>query len=447
MPHTFIIPTYGRLDLVQKCVTSIKRYEPAVHILLIDDGSPERESSELEKFSTLTKVNYFRQNVNGGFAKAVNAGLRALNGTRIATLINNDVLLTQKITDKIDFAFKRDSTIAIVGAKLTYPNGKIQHAGMKFDPLKQAFVHRYHGRGKHDHAVNTPDWVIAVTGALFSIRASVLPDIGYFNESYFVSCEDTEYCLRAWDKGYKVFYEPKVQAIHAEGQTRGATVQAKQQRNHKWRKLEIETVKRFQEDLRRFDLSKLLKNVRQENGEVKRVEVGSGFNPHPGYIHLDVRKGLPKLDYVCDFSKQRLPFDDGSVDEILANHVIEHISFRKLPFVVSEWVRVLSEGGKLTLRTPDLGFICRTYLSHNTTPEWPGDEEFIRKNLSDEITPSWWANLKLFSGQDYDANFHHVCFDFNMLSALLKRYGFSEVRSVKFDKEFSPGELQVEAVK
>jgi predicted SAM-dependent methyltransferase len=293
----------------------------------------------------------------------------------------------------------------------------------------------------------------AVTGALFAISRRCMNAVGKFNEEFFVACEDVEYCLRVWQSGFKVLYSPDVEAIHIEGYTRGHNDATKLIKGAEWMRKEKEGIKRFEKILKRFDLHGIENDVAKGNRSkvdpnrvLKKIEIGCGNNPQPGFIHLDIRK-LPHVDIVCDFEHSRLPFRDCEVDEIISNHVIEHISWRNLPFVLKEWNRVLSVGGRVFLRTPDLEFICKTYLAKKTTPEWPGDENYIKENLSKEITPAWWANIKLFAGQDYPSNFHKLCFDFKMLKDLFERNGFTNVTRLNIQPIYSPGEIQMECFK
>lgn len=176
------------------------------------------------------------------------------------------------------------------------------------------------------------------------------------------------------------------------------------------------------------------------------LDIGSGHNPTPDCLHVDVRKDLPDIDIVCDFAKEQLPVPNECVDKIVSNHSIEHVSWRSLKFVVSEWFRVLKPGGQIFLRTPDLEFIIDSYKSKNITPEWPEDEKAATDTFG-EITPAVWANLKLFAGQDYPSNFHYFCLDFGMLTDLFMKLGFSSVSRSKFDTENSPGEIQAIIVK
>ncbi len=404
MKISIIIPTYGNAARCSKLLKSIRQHEAignlysAAEVIVINDN-PQAHTLGLP-------VATFNNLRNMGFAASVNRGLQSATGD-ILLLVNDDIIWTNPILERIGKEFEADPELGVLGCLLKYPNRAIQHAGMSYDPNSKSFF--------HIRKNPTTKYMIAVTGALFAISRKLYETIGGLDESFFLACEDTKYCLDAWEAGFKVKFAANIGATHEEGATRGKTPQQKK-RFRDWTTKESEGIKRFRSAIDNKQIIRVQKIIRRLNGEATKIEVGSGYNPHPGYQHLDVRAGLPHLEHVCDFTKTRLPFADSSVEEILANHLIEHLPFRKLPFVISEWARVLEDGGKLKLRTPNLKFICETYLAGKTTPEWPDDEKFIKENLSKEVTPAWWANLKLFSGQDYDANFHHVCFDFEMLS-------------------------------
>lgn len=437
-----IIPSFGNLTRVTNLLKTIQKNEsPETYEIIIVNDNPARAGvfdHLIGSFKHVKHVSVIDNPKNGGFAYSINQGLKYTTGD-ISLLLNDDILLIAPVFKQISEYFHTMPDLGVLGAMLYYPNMAVQHAGMVFNERSKAFLHVKDKQAKSRYCV-------AVTGAFFAISKE-RKKLGGFDEQYFLACEDTKYCIDTWNAGLKVYFAKNIEAIHIEGATRGAKIPDKR-KFPKWTQAEAKGIIKFKNQLDINAVKQIEKKIANLNqpGPIK-VEVGSGFNPQPGFLHLDVRAGLPKLDYVCDFVKQRLPFENGQAIELLANHVIEHIPYRKLPFVISEWARVLKDGGKLTLRTPNLEFICETYLAGLTTPEWPGDEKFIKDNLSPEVTPAWWANIKLFSGQDYDANFHHVCFDFNMLASLLKRYGFGKVKQAKFDKEYSPGELQVEAWK
>lgn len=451
MKFSLIIPTINHVDLVQQCVESFTKHHPEKNyeIIVVDDGSAKEVQDSLKRIKGVDKV--VCNESNRGFSYTINRGSEVCEGD-IIILCNNDIIFTKPVLHLFSASFDVNPNIGIVGAKLLFPDNTIQHAGViRTSPT--TFGHVYKGMNPDSPLVNKSKYYTAVTGALYAISRPAFETIGKFNEDFFVACEDVEYCLRAWQKGFAVYYNHEIEAVHIEGYTRGNDHKTKMEKGPEWYKKEKKGIAHFEKKVKSIPVSDFESKVNRLNRmltepgrEVKKVEIGCGYNPQPGYIHIDVRK-LPGVDIVCDFEKERLPFKDGEVDEIINNHVIEHISWRKLPFILGEWHRVLRSGGRVFLRTPDLEFICRTYLAGKTTPEWPGDEDFIKQNLSAEVTPAWWANIKLYAGQDYDANFHKHCFDFDMLKALFERFGFTDVTRMNIEPVYSPGEIQMECFK
>lgn len=459
-----IIPTINHTDLVLHCLEAVKRFSKDWHAFIVDDGSaPPVQNKLREKLHANVDANLYTlicRAKNGGFIGAVNTVLSKFQSGEIDVsrfsqiiLLNNDAEFTSDVCGVAKRVFKEKREVGIIGGALKFPNGTIQHVGMEIS-APGVFKHIDKGAIESPRLAESA-FMPAVTGAVFAIRKECFESVGLLDSSFFLACDDTDYCLRAWQKNWQVYYAHDMTALHIEGFTRGNTPQTKSiGKRAEWYEKEKATIKIFHEKWKAFEWRALVERVRALNGESvpqtelpqRKIEIGCGANPQPGYIHLDARP-LRGVDIVHDFSKDVLPFEDNSVGEVLSNHSIEHVSYRALPFVLKEWHRVLAPGGRLFLRTPDLEFICKTYLAGKTTPESKGDEEYIKQHLHSEVSPAWWANVKLFAGQDYPGNFHYLCFDFAMLQALLEKYGFRRVKRLNIQPVFSPGEIQCEAFK
>ena len=93
-----------------------------------------------------------------------------------------------------------------------------------------------------------------------------------------------------------------------------------------------------------------------------KLNVGCGPEKIDGYIGCDLLPG-PAVDKVCPADK--LPFDNESVDEILAEHLIEHLTFYDFNRTMYEWARVLKPEGFLVLEFPDLLGLCKQFIESN----------------------------------------------------------------------------------
>lgn len=90
-----------------------------------------------------------------------------------------------------------------------------------------------------------------------------------------------------------------------------------------------------------------------------KLNLGGGAVPLPGWTNVDRKEG--KEAYPLDF-------EDGSVDEIRASHILEHFSHREVPAVLADWVRALKPGGRLAVAVPDFAEIASRYLAGQALP-------------------------------------------------------------------------------
>jgi GT2 family glycosyltransferase/ADP-heptose:LPS heptosyltransferase len=264
MKLSFVIPSINRPDLTNACLASFSRHHGGNHeIIVVDDGSSTEIREEMKVLASEWGVTLIQRETNGGFAKAVNEGIAKATGD-VVVLVNNDIEFTERVDKQIVEAFQKDPKIGIVGGLLFYPDGKIQHGGIFFHEAARMFSHRgWHA--DYDPKVLKPEYILGVTGALFAIRKEMIDQIGNLDESYFVACEDTEYCLRAWSSGWRVFYSPAIKAIHAEGATRGRTEADKISKYRAWYMKEMEGLKKFQEDLKGYDFIGLSNGISSLN--------------------------------------------------------------------------------------------------------------------------------------------------------------------------------------
>lgn len=225
---SIIIPTKNAQGLVKQCIDSIaeKTDYANYEILLIDNGSDEAESlayfAQLKAAGTVRLLTYdkpFNYSAINNFA----AG--QANGA-ILVLMNNDIeiLSSTWLTDMVANVSRQD--IGCVGAKLYYPDGTLQHAGV-IGGLGGVAGHSHkHFRGDHSgyfKRLKVTQNLTAVTAACLAVRKSVFDQVGGLNETDLtIAFNDVDFCLRVQAAGYRNLWSPHIEMIHHESVSRGA---------------------------------------------------------------------------------------------------------------------------------------------------------------------------------------------------------------------------------
>ena len=155
----------------------------------------------------------------------------------------------------------------------------------------------------------------------------------------------------------------------------------------------------------------------------RRIEVGSGFNPLPGYIHVDIDPDSSKVDLLV--RGYALPFRNSWADEVLNVHMLEHVPVPVLKATLREWHRVLKDGGELGIHTPNgeaFGQALVASASGDSISFWAIQNAVFGYYLH----PSQATGPERF-GERGD---HRVLFTFPILRSLLEEVGFSRVEDV-----------------
>lgn len=223
---SLMIPTRDNASVLETCVRSMRsrtRYQN-YEIVIIDNGSVEEKTKRL--FAELSRDPSIRILSRPGpfnFSALNNAAAREATGD-ILGLVNNDIEVTREdwLDEMVALAMRPET--GCVGAKLLYPDGRIQHAGV---------VIGLGGVAGHGHRFARPDErgyldrlravhnVSAVTAACLLIRREVFDDVGGLDESLTVAFNDVDFCLKVRAAGYLNLWTPFAELIHHESVSRG----------------------------------------------------------------------------------------------------------------------------------------------------------------------------------------------------------------------------------
>jgi len=223
-PVTIVIPSYRDAELVASLVAKIHQTTPAgrVRIIVADDASGPDHLAALRAIEGIEVIAGER---NGGFSVNVNRGLRAADPAHDVVLLNSDVVPLRDWLACLQYATAAPRAPGIVGAKLLYPNQRIQYGGtIRNAQEPEWYDHRFRGKPSGWGPANVPGPTLAATAAAMYVQREVIDAIGVFDEAYPMGYEDVDYCLRAWQAGFQVRYEPSAQLHHLESATRGFVV-------------------------------------------------------------------------------------------------------------------------------------------------------------------------------------------------------------------------------
>ncbi len=215
---SFIVPTYHAGKRLSRCLQSIRKHhdgQAKYEILVSFDGGPDEAGCR--KTCSVHGAKFVGSRENEGFSVAANRAIKKRSqDSGCVVLVNDDLWFETHSGAYLAAVLERRKDVAIVGARLLFPNGTVQHGGI-------APGASHIGVGlPADHATVTDSreaW--AVTGALMGISTKLLERCKGFDEKFRMAWEDVDLCMTARLFGWKVLYCGKASAIHEEGGTRG----------------------------------------------------------------------------------------------------------------------------------------------------------------------------------------------------------------------------------
>jgi GT2 family glycosyltransferase len=225
-----IIPTRNRADLLERCVRSVLAATdyPALDVTVVDNDSDDPAAMALfAEFAKDARVRVVPYPGAFNFAAINNFAVGQTDGAILAFL-NNDIEITRAdwLGEMVSRALQPD--VGAVGAKLYYPDGTIQHAGVVTGlgadriaghPYYQA---PHHSMGSFGDLLLARE-VSAVTGACLVVRRSVFLEVGGLDQANLaVSYNDVDFCLRLRERGYRNIITPFAEIVHLESASRGA---------------------------------------------------------------------------------------------------------------------------------------------------------------------------------------------------------------------------------
>lgn len=225
---SIVICTRDRADLLASCVDSIVKRSTYSNyeVVIVDNGSTEPATFRLFDRLSPERFRILRDESAFNFSALNNRAVQAARGDYVC-LLNNDIeILTAGWMEEM-LSFGTQPDVGAVGARLWYPDGGLQHAGVILGLVGIAsHFHRNLKRGDLGYFCRAAlhQSFSAVTGAALMIKKSIYREVNGLDEQLPVTFNDIDFCLRVRAAGYRNVWTPYAEMIHHESATRGNDV-------------------------------------------------------------------------------------------------------------------------------------------------------------------------------------------------------------------------------
>lgn len=240
-----VIVSYSVRDLLRDCLASVlgSRGDFTFEVCVVDNGSGDGSADMVRR--EFPQARLIRAE-NRGYAAGNNLGLRAFGFAdegspqaiagpgcpRCVLLLNPDTLLPPSaLADMLGFMEKRPQA-GVAGPRLVREDGSLDKACRRSFPTPEVAFYRMAGLsrlfprhprfGRYNLTHLSPDVtteVDSVVGAFMLMRGQVLAQTGLMDEQYFMYAEDLDFCYRAKQLGWQVWYNADVTVLHYKGQS------------------------------------------------------------------------------------------------------------------------------------------------------------------------------------------------------------------------------------
>ena len=218
---SLVIPVHGGIEITERLLGSIARHTSIPHeVIVIDDASPDDLPARLARVEGIQLITNVE---NQGYLRATNLGAAAAQG-EFVVLLNSDTEVTPGWLEHLLEPFD-EPDVGAVGARLVYPDGRLQEAGSIIWSDGNGWNYGKGGWAERFDVMRRRE-IDYCSAACLAVRRSVWDELGGFDERYVPAYyEDADLCFGVRDLGMKVIYQPKALIVHDEGATHGTDLE------------------------------------------------------------------------------------------------------------------------------------------------------------------------------------------------------------------------------
>ncbi|MDT0507079.1 glycosyltransferase [Novosphingobium sp. MMS21-SN21R] len=243
-----IIPTRDNPALLKVAIDTLlatAHRRDLVEIVVVDNGSRQPETLVLfDALAAQRNVRIVSFNEPFNWSRASNVGAEAASGQSLLFL-NDDTAMLTKDWDRLLAGLLDNPAVGVVGARMVYPDGTIQHGGFVFG-MDNGPQHEGRWMAGIDEGP-AQRWTatrqaVAVTGAFFAVRRSDFVTLGGFDEDMFrIDFADVDFCMRSRAAGRAVAYCGAITLVHHESVSRGLNLGRRKRRRmaQEWQRFKV----------------------------------------------------------------------------------------------------------------------------------------------------------------------------------------------------------------
>jgi len=413
---SIIIPMWGQHEMTAECLLAIRETTQDYELILVDNGSDPPYAKPYMGFVDVTLI---RNEENKGFPVAANQGVRASKGETVI-LLNNDVIVTPFWAERLE---KHLTRFSIVGPLTNYSMGRQRVTIPVYEDKQSLYQAAFDYTENRIGVATEANWVI---GFCYAFRRALYDEIGEFDESIWPSSgEEIDFCYRAKAKGHLVGIARDVY-VHHEGSQTFLDMQNKGIIGYEdiCDKSTEHLKKKWGEN---FWKEQIVRGVTSVNG--LRLNLGCGKFPLSGFVNVDMDEEV-KPDMICDILD--LPYEEDSVDEIYAGHILEHFDWKEGEEALQYWFHLLKPGAKISVTVPDFDVLAKEYILNPTAGR-------LRE----------FNDLYIYSYRQKSP--HRYAYNAALLEEVMIAAGFAELNRMPSDHHYFPHpvnwQVGMEAVK
>ena len=218
-----VVVTFNALTWVERALASVRGHETIV----VDHGSTDGTLELVrERFPEARLVEQENKGLGGGS----NAGMRVASGDWFL-LLNSDAWATGDALERLVAVGEANPEAAVVGPRLRFPDGRLQRSVRGFPTLwrlateylflrklapRSRVFNAFYGNGfRYDRPLEAE----FLMGAVLLVRREAADTVGLFDEDFFMFSEETDWCYRFRQAGWRVLFTPDAEFVHVGGAT------------------------------------------------------------------------------------------------------------------------------------------------------------------------------------------------------------------------------------